>query len=89
MWFGNVPTSMGTVAQTFTITEIWLHRRVFIVILDMTKLQKYLLYPEHTILYRGGFTSTPLIYYFVPLTKEDMHEEHLPDPFNLNMSHMP
>ena len=28
-------------AQTFTITKIGLHRRVFIITLDMTKLQKY------------------------------------------------
>ena len=40
-WFGSVPTSIGMTAQNFTITEIGLHRRVFIITLDMIKLQKY------------------------------------------------
>ena len=49
IWFGNVPASIGSKAQCFTKTEIRLHRRVFIIILNMTKLQKIPLYPEHTI----------------------------------------
>ena len=90
-WFGNVSTSMGTIAQTFTITEIGLHRRVFIITLDMTKLQKYP-YTLNTV-QRG--TPQPIILSlqqkriwqmpsldFAPLW-------HLPSPFSLNMSHMP
>ena len=40
-WFGNVPTSMGTMTQNFNIFEIGLHRRVFIITIDMIKLRKY------------------------------------------------
>ena len=41
MWFASVPTSIGTTTQIFTIFEIGLHKRVFIITLDMIKLQKY------------------------------------------------
>ena len=50
-WFGSVPTSTGTSTQNFTITKIGLHRRVFIITLDITKLHKYpytLNIPYHT-----------------------------------------
>ena len=46
-----MPTSTRTIAQTFTITEIGLHMRVFAITLDMTKLQNYpytLNIPYHT-----------------------------------------
>ena len=35
-WFGSVPISTGITVQTFTITEIWLHRKVIIITLNMT-----------------------------------------------------
>ena len=38
IWFSNVPTSTGMTAQTFHYNKIRLHRRVFIIILDMIKL---------------------------------------------------
>ena len=37
-WFDSVPISTGTAAQNFTITEIGLHKRIFIIIPDMIKL---------------------------------------------------
>ena len=63
-WFVNMSTSMGIATQIFIISKIGLHRMVFIIAPNMTKLQKY----PYTmnIPYHVGFAPAPLTYYFVP-----------------------
>ena len=80
MWFGSEPTSIGTTSQTFTIFEIELHKRLFIIVLNITKLQKY---PKH--MYRTTrvrpYTSNPIISSPPPPppppTKENIHKRQI------------
>ena len=59
--------------EFFTITEIGLHKRVFIITLDITKLKKYLY--NLNIRYRSAWASprTPNLLFRLP-NKEDMLE---------------
>ena len=88
--------------KLFAITEIGLHRRVFIITLDMTKLKKY----SYTlnILYRTTWASrlNPNLLFRPQLTPPQQKRlcmkgkyllytmlKHLPSPSSLNTSHMP
>ena len=90
--------------KLFAITEIGLHRRVFIITLYMTKLQKY----SYTlnILYRttGASRLNPNMLFRPQLTPPPPQQKrlcmkgkyllytmlkHLPSPSSLNTSHMP
>ena len=92
MWFVGVFIFTKMMDQNFIITEIRLYKRVFIITLNMIKLQKYSYTMD--IPYHGGFTPVPSTYYITPIKRICLKGsavillQHLPS-FTHNMSHMP